>query len=74
MQTQSDARQRVLDTAEALFLARGYSAVTLRDIADALAIKQASLYYHFPEGKEQLFVAVLLDGVANHFNSIKAAV
>ena len=74
MQTQSDARQRVLDTAEALFLARGYSAVTLRDIADALAIKQASLYYHFPEGKEQLFVAVALRTFARHRNGVEAAI
>ncbi len=57
-QIYSDARQRVLDTAEKLFMQRGYSAVTLRDIADALQLKQASLYYHFPDGKEQLFVAV----------------
>lgn len=37
---------------------RGYAAITLRDIAEALGMRQASLYYHFPEGKEQLFVAV----------------
>ncbi|MCL4859725.1 MAG: TetR/AcrR family transcriptional regulator [Caldilineaceae bacterium] len=54
----SDAKQRVLDVAERLFMQRGYAAITLRDIADALNMRQASLYYHFPEGKEQLFVAV----------------
>lgn len=53
-----DSTQRILDVAEALFMDRGYSAITLRDIADELGIKQASLYYHFPEGKEQLFVAM----------------
>lgn len=53
-----DSTQRVLDVAEALFLDRGYSAITLRDIADELGIKQASLYYHFPAGKEQLFIAM----------------
>ncbi len=30
----------------------------MRDIAEELGIKQASLYYHFPEGKEQLFIAM----------------
>lgn len=54
----SDATQRVLDVAEQLFMARGYNAITLRDIASELGIKQASLYYHFPGGKEQLYVAV----------------
>ncbi len=51
----SDAKQRVLDAAEQLFMQRGYNAVTLRDIAGALGIRQASLYYHFPEGKEQIY-------------------
>lgn len=37
---------------------RGYKAVTLRDIASVLGIKHASLYYHAPGGKEQLFVEV----------------
>jgi AcrR family transcriptional regulator len=53
-----DARQRVLDVAEHLFMERGYNAISLRDIADALGIKQASLYYHFPDGKEQLYLGV----------------
>lgn len=55
----SDAAQRVLDVAERLFMQRGYAAITLRDIAQALNMKQASLYYHFPGGKEQLFVTVV---------------
>lgn len=53
-----DSTQRVLDVAERLFMDRGYSAITLRDIADELGMKQASLYYHFPGGKEQLFLAM----------------
>lgn len=53
-----DSTQRILDVAEALFVNKGYSAITLRDIADELGIKQASLYYHFPDGKEQIFVAM----------------
>lgn len=55
----SESRQRVLDAAERLFMEHGYGAVTLRDIAQSLGIRQASLYYHFPEGKEQLYVAVV---------------
>jgi AcrR family transcriptional regulator len=53
-----NARQKILDSAEALFHAQGFSAISMRDIAGAVGIKQASLYYHFPNGKEQLFVAV----------------
>lgn len=54
----SQARQRLLDTAQGLFHERGYKAVTMQEIAAALGVRQASLYYHVPEGKEQLFVEV----------------
>lgn len=54
----SQARQRLLDTAQGLFHQRGYKAVTMQDIATELGVRQASLYYHVPEGKEQLFVEV----------------
>ena len=55
----SEAQQRVLDVAELLFMRQGYSAITLRDIADELGMRQASLYYHFPKGKEQLYVTMV---------------
>jgi AcrR family transcriptional regulator len=58
--SESPARKTVLDAAEQLFAARGYAAVTLKDIAKQLDIKQASLYYHVPGGKEDLFVEVML--------------
>ncbi|MBW4672051.1 MAG: TetR/AcrR family transcriptional regulator [Cyanomargarita calcarea GSE-NOS-MK-12-04C] len=48
---------RVLDEAERLFRTHGYNAVTMRDIAVDVGIRQASLYYHF-QSKEELFVAV----------------
>jgi AcrR family transcriptional regulator len=55
----SDAFERILIAADRLFSERGYTAVSLRDIAQAIGIKHASLYYHFPRGKEQLYVAVM---------------
>lgn len=51
----SDSKARVLDAAEKLFMDRGYASVTMRDIADALGVRQAALYYHAPKGKEQLY-------------------
>lgn len=48
----------ILDAAEDHFRERGYNGVTLADIARASDIRKPSLYYHFPDGKEQLFVAV----------------
>ncbi len=57
---QNSSKENVLDAAEQLFVARGYPAVTLKQLAQKLDIKQASLYYHFPLGKQDLYVAVML--------------
>lgn len=73
METDSEARKRVLDVAERLFMERGYTAVTLRDIAQALNIKTASLYYHVAEGKEALFAAVVERSMARHKEGLRAA-
>jgi TetR/AcrR family transcriptional regulator, cholesterol catabolism regulator len=70
----SDAKQRVLDVAEELFMQRGYAAITLRDIAEALDLRQASLYYHFPGGKEQLFMAVVTRALERHQAGMTAAI
>lgn len=53
-------REAVLDAAEELFATRGYKSVKLKHIADNLGIKQASIYYHFPLGKEDLYIDVML--------------
>lgn len=69
----SDSRQRLLDTAQALFHERGYRAVTMQDIARSLGIRQASLYYHVPDGKEQLFVEVARRSFEQHRAGLQAA-
>jgi AcrR family transcriptional regulator len=69
-----DARERVLNAAERLFLARGYTAVSMRDIAEALAVRQATLYYHAPRGKDQLFLDVVERSLARHRAGLEAAV
>ncbi|NJN82017.1 MAG: TetR/AcrR family transcriptional regulator [Caldilineaceae bacterium] len=75
METETtDAKQRVLDVAERLFMERGYGAVTLRDISDELGMRQASLYYHFPDGKEQLFVEMAQRVFQRHHAGMMAAV
>lgn len=62
----NETRERILDTAETLFMTRGYKAVRLRDIADAVGMRHASLYYYVPKGKEQLFIAVIERSMARH--------
>lgn len=71
--TVSDSRNRLLDTAQALFHERGYRAVTMQDIAHELGIRQASLYYHVPNGKEQLFVEMAIRNFEQHRVGLQTA-
>ncbi|MGC4934331.1 TetR/AcrR family transcriptional regulator [Gordonia sp. DT30] len=50
------ATGRILDTAEALFVAHGVSAVTMRDVAAAVGCSRATLYRYFP-GRDRLLAA-----------------
>jgi AcrR family transcriptional regulator len=68
-----ETHQRVLDAAERLFSKHGYAGVRLRDIASEAGIKHASLYYYAPQGKEQLFVAVMRRSFDRHRSGIRDA-
>lgn len=48
------AREDILDHAARLFTSRGYAGTSTRDIADAVGIRQSSLYYHFADKGEIL--------------------
>ena len=51
-------RERILDAAYRLFRRRGYSRVTMDDIAAEARLTKRTLYHHF-ESKDQLLAAVL---------------
>ncbi|QPC84191.1 TetR/AcrR family transcriptional regulator [Phototrophicus methaneseepsis] len=70
----SDAQTRVLDAAELLFMQHGYAAVKLRHIANELDIKQASLYYHAPGGKEELYAKVVERSLNRHKAGLEQAI
>ncbi len=53
-----DTKDRIVTESFTLFAERGYHAVSVRDIAAAVGIKDASLYNHFPS-KQAIFTAVL---------------
>jgi len=56
-------RDLILDVAERRFAERGFSAVSMREIASEAGLKnQASLYHHF-KNKRALYEAVLTRGV-----------
>ncbi|HEU4351601.1 MAG TPA: TetR/AcrR family transcriptional regulator [Burkholderiales bacterium] len=62
----------VLDAAARLFAGRGYSATSMRDIAEAVDMLPGSLYYHFA-AKEDLLVAVYEAGVRAIADAAQAA-
>ena len=47
-------KERIADEALTLFAAKGFRGTTVKDIADAVGIKDASLYKHFKSKKEIL--------------------
>src|SRR5437763_13209324 len=54
-----ETRHRILDEAQALFSERGYVGTTVQQVANKLGITKAALYYHFPQGKEEIFVELM---------------
>lgn len=70
----SEARESVLVVAEELFGERGYRGVTLGDVAEALGMRKASLYYHFPGGKEELYVEVMYEMLERYRSGMEEAI
>lgn len=52
------AREEILDASAELFTTKGYATTSTHQIADAVGIRQASLYYHFPS-KTEIFLTLL---------------
>lgn len=59
MRNKSDARDRILMTASRLFQRQGYHATGLNQIIAESDAPKGSLYYYFPNGKEELAVAAI---------------
>jgi AcrR family transcriptional regulator len=53
-----NTRDQVLDTTEQLLHEKGYMGMSMAGVAERVGIRQAALYYHFPEGKEQMCLEV----------------
>lgn len=52
-------RRQILTKAAELFLVKGYKGVSMKELAEAVEVASASLYYHFPKGKEDLFTTMI---------------
>jgi AcrR family transcriptional regulator len=54
----NSSRERILSTAEAMILERGFAGTTIDDIIDKAAITKGGFFYHF-DGKRQLARALV---------------
>jgi AcrR family transcriptional regulator len=66
------ARLRLFETALELFGERGYHAVSVRDIAQALGQQPGALYFHV-QSKQQLLYEISLIGVEEHRDRVRDA-
>lgn len=72
-QRSNNRREQILDAAARLFVEKGFSATSTRDIARVSGMLPGSLYYHF-SSKEDLLVAVYEEGVGRIGQSVDEAV
>ena len=56
-EAKGQTRARLLDAAEILFLANGYAATSMEQIAQEVGVTKPAIYRHFPS-KEDLFLAL----------------
>ncbi len=68
METREDARrtdthQRILEVSARLFSERGFAGTSIRDIAAALDVSKAALYYHFPS-KDAILAEIVAQPLA----------
>ena len=68
---QSGAREKFLATALDLFAERNFASVTIKDIAEALNVNTALIYYYF-DSKTDLFRATIEYAVARAFENVRA--
>jgi len=66
-------RERILQQARDLFISRGFLDVSMREIAEAAGLRKATIYHHFRD-KEELFIAVTLQGMAELQAAMRASV
>ncbi len=67
-----DTRSKILQVARRLFAEQGYTATSMRQVAEQAGIGKATIYHHFPD-KEAMFVA-LVEGNIGKMEQALAAV
>lgn len=71
--TKKNMREEILELAIPLFAKAGYDGVSMRDIATAVRLTPAALYYHFAD-KEQLYIDAVGHACKETKDVLKAAI
>src|ERR1700753_428006 len=66
-------RRQLLDAAMEVFVARGYHAAAMDEIADRAGVSKPVLYQHFP-GKQDLYLALLDESVDKLVEAVARAI
>jgi AcrR family transcriptional regulator len=59
----SDTYEKILASARQLFVQKGYTATSMRELAEAAGIGKATIYHHFPD-KQAIVMALLHHNIA----------
>jgi AcrR family transcriptional regulator len=65
-------RRQLLDAAMEVFVARGYHAAAMDEIAERAGVSKPVLYQHFP-GKQDLYLALLDESIESLIEAVRTA-
>ncbi len=68
----AQTERRVREAARKLFAERGYTRVSIEQVADAAGVTRGAVYHHF-DGRRGLFMAVLADAHATIARAVRDA-
>ena len=66
----TDTYQKILQTARRLFVQQGYTATSMRQVAEETGIGKATIYHHFPD-KQAIVKALLNESTARMDESLR---
>lgn len=70
----TETRQEMVRAGARLLASKGFEATALLDVVDAAAASRGSIYFHFPEGKQQLALEALALSARQALKSAATAV
>ena len=74
LENAQNTKQLALDKMASLIQKNGYNGASMNAVAKEIGIRKASLYHHFPEGKEQLVTEMLERMIDFHAHGYQNAI